>query len=291
MSFFNQYLLSPPSCRDLGLLKSKAADKTVLITGASFGIGEATALLLAQAGAEVLLVARTADKLAQLVEQISQQGGKATAYPADLSKLAEVSQLVQTIQAAHPHIEVVICNAGKSIRRPVLQTPERDDLGRSIALNFSSPAAMLLELLPRMVAQGGGQIINVSTVSVKQPAASRWGTYQASKTGFDVWLRSLAVELRPKNVLVSSVYLPLVRTRMIAPTRMYDRMPALSPLEAAQVMAYAMVKPVDRVAPWWLWWSELLTLCLSTPINRALTYFEEIEGRKGKNPKQGGKGF
>ena len=287
MSLFNRYILSPPSCRSLELLRSKVAGKTVLITGASFGIGEATALLLAQAGAEVLLVARTADKLAGLVEHITRQGGKATAYPADLYSLDGLSRLMETIQAAHPRIDVVICNAGKSIRRSVLQSGERDDLGRSLALNFSSPAKMLLTLLPRMIEQGGGQIINVSTVSVKQPAAPRWGTYQGSKAGFDMWLRSLANELHPRNIRVSSVYLPLVRTRMIAPTRMYDRIPALTPLEAAQVIAYAMVKPVDRVAPWWLWPSELLTLFLQTPVNRVLSYFEERGKRKEESKGSG----
>lgn len=275
MSLFSQYILSPPSCRSLERLKAKVEGKTVLITGASFGIGEATALLLAQAGAEVLLIARTEQKLAGLVEQIAQQGGKATAYPADLYKVADIPALMEAIQANHPRIDIVVSNAGKSIRRRVAESAERDDLGRSIALNFSSPSAMLLALLPRMIAQGGGQIINVSTVSVRQPSAPRWGGYQGSKAGFDIWLRSVANELRPQKIYVSSVYLPLVRTRMIAPTRVYDKLPALSPLEAAQVLAYSIVKPLDRVAPWWLWPSELLSLFLMTPINRALTWLDQ----------------
>lgn len=276
------YLLSPPACRSLERLRRKVDGKTVLITGASYGIGEATALLLAQAGAEVLLLARTLEKLDQLVEQIHQQGGKATAYPADFYEVGEIPRLMTEIQANHPRIDIVISNAGKSIRRPITQSFGRDDLERSLAVNFTSPSAMLMALLPRMLAQGGGQIINVSTVSVKQPGAPRWGTYQGSKAGFDVWLRSLAAELRPRGIRVSSVYLPLVRTRMIAPTRMYDRVPALSPLEAAQVIAYAILKPVDRVAPGWLWWGELLTLFLPTPINRTLTWLEQLEQRNSK---------
>lgn len=275
MSFFNRYILSPPACHDMALLRQSVQGKTVLITGASFGIGEATALLLAQAGAEVILVARSADKLAQLVEQISQQGGKATAYTADLFKVTEASLLAQTIQVAHPRIDMVVSNAGKSIRRKVTSSFERDDLERSIALNFSSPAALIMALLPRMLEQGGGQIINVSTVSVKQPSAPRWGTYQGSKAGFDVWLRSVANELRAKNIRVSSVYLPLVRTRMIAPTKMWEKVPALSALEAAQSIAYAIVSRTDRVAPWWLWPSEFLALLIQTPINRILTYFDQ----------------
>jgi short-subunit dehydrogenase len=275
MSFLTHYLLSPPACRDMGRLRATVAGKTVLITGASFGIGEATALLLAQSGAEVLLLARTKEKLDILADQITQLGGKATAYAADLYNVSEVPGLMQTIQAQHPRIDIVISNAGKSIRRPITQSFDRDDLQRCITLNVSSPSAMLLSLLPTMIAQGGAQIINVSTVSVKQPAAPRWAAYQSSKTGFDVWLRSVATELRPQNIFISSVYMPLVRTRMIAPTAMYDHVPALSPLEAAQVIAYAIVNPVDRVAPWWLWWSELLTLFFTTPVNRVLTWFDQ----------------
>ncbi|GIW26357.1 SDR family NAD(P)-dependent oxidoreductase [Meiothermus sp.] len=271
---FSRFILSPPSCRSLERLSVHVQGKTVLITGASFGIGEATALLLARAGAEVLLIARTAGKLEQLVRQIEAQGGKATAYPADLYQTAEIPALMSKIQVAHPRIDIVVSNAGKSIRRRVVESFGRNDLERSVVLNFLSPAAMLMELLPRMMAQGGGQIINVSTVSARQPAAPRWGTYQSSKAGFDIWLRSLANELRPYKILVSSVYMPLVRTRMSAASGLYERWPALTPLEAAQVIAYAIVRPVDRVAPWWLWPSEVLALFLMTPVHRVLTYLD-----------------
>jgi len=274
MCLLTRLLLSPPACRNLERLRAKVAGKTVLITGASFGIGEASALLFAQAGAEVLLVARSADKLHQLAEFIAQQGGKASAYPADLYKVSEVRALMQAVQAAHPRLDIVVCNAGKSIRRRTTQSFGRDDLERSVALNLLSPAAMLMALLPRMIEHGGGQIVNVSTVSARQPGAPRWGTYQASKAGFDVWLRSLANELRPQGIYASTVYLPLVRTRMIAPTPLYDRLPALSPLEAAQAVAQAVVSQADRVAPWWLWWSELVTLLAPTPIHRILTYLD-----------------
>jgi short-subunit dehydrogenase len=268
-------LLSPPACRDPKRLEVAVSGKTILVTGASYGIGEATALLLARAGAEVLLIARSREKLHQLATTIVQQGGKANAYPADLYQVAEVPALVQTLQAAHPRIDIVVSNAGKSIRRPITMSFGRNDLERSVALNFLSPAAMLMALLPRMIAQGGGQIVHVSTVSARQPGAPRWGTYQASKAGFDIWLRSVGNELRPRGIYTSSVYLPLVRTRMIAPTPLYNRLPALSPLEAAEAIAYAIVSRAERVAPWWLWWSELVTLLAPTPIHRILTYLDQ----------------
>jgi short-subunit dehydrogenase len=275
------WLISPPRCQSLELLRAKVQGKTVLITGASFGIGEATALLFAQAGAEVLLLARTKEKLEQLCKHILEHGGKASIYPCDLYDVREIPQLMTNIQAAHPRIDIIVCNAGKSIRRSILQAAEQRDLERSLALNFSAHSAILLELLPRMVARGGGQIINVSSLGARLPAAPRWAAYQSSKTGFDVWLRSIACELRHHNIFISSVYLPLVRTRMIAPTRAYDTMPALSALEAAQTTAHAVVTRKNRVAPWWLWWSELATLFFRTPIDRILSRIERRSNNSG----------
>ena len=245
-----------------------------MVTGASFGIGEATTLLLASAGAEVILVARSAGKLDELVARITADGGRATAYAADLYRVDEVPALAARIEAVHPRIDVVVLNAGKSIRRRVTASFGRDDLERSIALNFASPAALTMALLPRMIAQGGGQLVSVSTVSALQPGAPRWGTYQGSKGGFDIWLRSIATELRPQHITVTSVYMPLVRTRMSASTPFYDRLPALTTHEAAQVVARALVRRGDRVAPWWLWWGQLGDLLLRTPVDRALTFLD-----------------
>jgi NAD(P)-dependent dehydrogenase (short-subunit alcohol dehydrogenase family) len=178
---------------------------------------------------------------------------------------------MKRLEALHPRIDLIVCNAGKSIRRSIQDSFERDDLERSLALNFSSPALVLMSLLPRMIAQGGGHVISVATSSAKLPGAPRWAAYQGSKAGFDVWLRSVAAELRPKGVFVSSVYMPLVSTRMSASSPVFDRVPALTPLEAAQVIAYAAIRKTDRVAPWWLWWTEWLSIWFLTPINRLLT--------------------
>ena len=271
VSLFSRILLSPPRCASARCLRSAFAGKTVLITGASYGIGEATSHLLADAGATVILVARTKDKLGEVVEQIRGRGAQAYAYPGDLYHAAEMPDLAARIQTAHPRIDVVISNAGKSIRRRIADSWGRTDLERSLAVNFSSPAALIMALLPRMIEQGGGQIINVSTVSARQPGAPRWSAYQGSKAGFDVWLRSIACELRPQKIFISSIYMPLVHTRMIAPSGIYERVPALTPLEAAQVIARAAIKPFDRIAPWWLWCCELAVLCFGTLVNRALT--------------------
>lgn len=272
-------LFSPPACRDLTVLHQAMKGKTILITGASFGIGEATALLLAKAGAKVILLARTEEKLQALTHKICAQGGQAVYYCLDLYQTEQVAPLIRQIYREHPRIDAVVSNAGKSIRRPTLQSVQRQDLERMLAVNFSSPAALLLELLPQMIAQGGGVVVNVSTASVGPPGVPRWAGYQGSKVGFELWLRSLANEVRLLQVRVASVYMPLVRTRMITPTKMYDRVPALTPLEAAQVVAFALVHPVERVAPWWLRFVDLLVWLMPRVIDRVLSRLEGIEQR------------
>lgn len=264
-------LIGPRRNRRIAHLRAAVGGRTVLITGASFGIGEATARRFAEAGAEVVLVARTADKLEALVDEITAAGGRATAHPADLSRVGAIAELMARIEAEHERLDVVVLNAGKSIRRRITESFGRDDLDRSIALNFASPATITMALLPRLLAQGGAHLVNVSTVAALQPGAPRWGTYQGSKAGFDVWLRAVAGELRPQGITASSVYLPLVRTRMSAPIRFYAKVPALTPDEAAQVLAHAVISRRDRIAPWWLWWCQLGTLLFRTPVDRALT--------------------
>lgn len=250
-----------------------------MVTGASHGIGEATARLLASCGAEVLLLARSADRLAEVAAEIRAAGGQASVYQLDLTDSQAVRTVVAQIEATHPRINAVISNAGHSIRRSVLHSAEKDDLGRLLAVNFTGPATLLLALLPRMVALGGGVIVSVSSASALPPGVPRWAAYQGSKAGFDLWLGSLGNELRGRGVRVSSVYLPLVRTRMIAPTRAYRFAPALTPLEAAQSVVYPLVKPLRRVAPWWLKGQQVAALLFPDVLNRALSGLEELERR------------
>jgi short-subunit dehydrogenase len=267
-----QFFISPPKESSTARLAENLRGKTVLITGASYGIGEATARLLAPTGATLLLAARSKEKLEALVHDIAQAGGKAFLYCIDISKLEDVKAFAQQIENDHCRIDIIISNAGKSIRRPISESFERNDLERLVALNFLGPSTMLCQLLPRIINQGGGHIINVSTVSARLLAAPRWSAYQSSKTGFDIWLRSIANELRPKNVFASSVYLPLVRTRMSSASRIFDSVPALSAESAALVIAYAIVRKHHRVAPWWLRWLELGSIGFERCGHRALTF-------------------
>ncbi len=272
-------LLAPPKETSLEKLGLAVDGKTILITGATYGIGEATALYLARAGAKVVLLARTKSKLEALQKTISTM---AFIYPIDLSQLEAVKILMAQIQLEHPRIDILICNAGKSIRRRMTHSLEHNDLERLIALNFSSPSSLILALLPQMLEQGGAQIINVSTISARLTGIPMWAAYQSSKAGFDLWLRSLGNELRPQKILVSSLYMPLVRTRMSS-AKQFANAPALSPLEAAQVIAYAIVHQPSRVAPWWLRLLELTTVLLENPTNWILTALFKWSTRQGND--------
>lgn len=185
----------------------------------------------------MILLARSLDRLEDVARTLTREGHRASAYALDLYRPDEAAALMAFIESRHPRIDVIVSNAGKSVRRSVLLAAQKRDLEGSLAVNFSGPAALILALLPRMVAQGGGQIVNVSTVSARQPGAPRWAPYQGSKAGFDLWLRGVAAELDPHGIAASSVYLPLVRTRMSAVTRLYNHLPALTPLDVAHAAA------------------------------------------------------
>lgn len=230
-------------------LRQAVDGRTVLITGASHGIGRATAERLAAVGARVLMVARSADVLNELANEL---GPRTRALPCDLADLDQVGTLVHTISETVGAVDVVVSNAGKSIRRSVADSADRlHDVTRTVAINYVAPVALLLGLLPDMRARGAGHIINVSTIGVLLPPAPRWSAYVASKAAFDTWLRSAAAETAADGVTASSIYLALVHTRMSAPTRDFDRVPGLTPEQAAGVVCHAIVARPSAIAPWW----------------------------------------
>ncbi|WP_067794523.1 SDR family NAD(P)-dependent oxidoreductase [Nocardia beijingensis] len=232
-------------------LRAAVAGKVVLVTGASHGIGKASARKLAGAGAVVALVARSHPELEQLAADIAAEGGAAHAYPTDLTDMDAVDLLGRTLLAEYGHIDVVISNAGKSIRRPIAESYDRfHDFTRTIDVNYLGPVRLLLDLLPNMRARKQGHIVNVSTWGVLMPPGPRWSAYFASKAAFDVWLRSVALEIACDDVTTTSVYMPLVHTRMSAPTD-FSRIPGLTVDEASDLISHAVtVKPRD-IAPWW----------------------------------------
>ncbi|GAA0473831.1 hypothetical protein GCM10009531_79760 [Actinoplanes capillaceus] len=234
-------------------LRAAVSGRTVLITGASEGIGAATARRLAAAGATVLLVARTAERLEEVRAEIEAAGGRAFTHPADLSSPEAAAVLATELVASYRRIDVVVSNAGRSIRRSVADTADRfHDIQRTIGVNHLGPVQLLLVLLPAMRAAGGGHIVNVSTagLSLHTPL---WSAYHSSKAAFDTWLRGAAVELRRDHVTVSTAYLNLVRTRMSAPTPHYARAPMMSAAEAAEIVC----RSVAHRRSWSPWWARL----------------------------------
>src|SRR5246127_1297023 len=263
-------LANPARVSDPDKLRGAVSGKTVMVTGASYGIGEATARRLAAAGATVLVVARSAERLHDLPASINAGGGQAGAYPTDLTDETAVHALAKQITERHGPLDIVVSNAGKSLRRSLHQQYDRPhDFQRTIDINYLGPIWLLLGLLPAMRENGTGHIVNVSSVGVRVVPGPQWGTYQASKGAFDRWLRSVAPELHADGVDVTSVYFALVRTRMIAPTPILGKLPGLSPDEAADAIAKAIIERPRSNEPPWVWPAELASGLLAGPAERA----------------------
>jgi short-subunit dehydrogenase len=217
--------------------------KLVLITGASAGIGEALSLRVGEAGGTaLLLVARTREKLEAVAERISSAGGEAHVHPCDLSDLDDIDRMADEVLGQHGRVDILVNNAGRSIRRSIALSYDRmHDFERTIQLNYLAPVKLVLRFLPGIRERKSGHIVNVSTLGV-QTNVPRFSAYVASKAALDAFSRSIASEIVEDRVAISTVYMPLVRTEMIAPTRHYGYFPALSPDEAAEMIADAVAK-------------------------------------------------
>ncbi len=214
--------------------------KTVLITGASSGIGKAAAFKIARAGGIPLLVARSADKLEETKRQIEDMGGTAFAYTADVSDPDSVEDLCARVLADHPAVDVLVNNAGRSIRRSIALSYDRfHDFERTIQLNYLGTIKLIMELLPHMRERKSGLIVNVSSIGV-QTNPPRFAAYVASKAALDAWTRVVGSECIADNVHFTTIHMPLVRTPMIAPTKIYDSFPTISPEEAADLICEAI---------------------------------------------------
>jgi acyl-CoA synthetase (AMP-forming)/AMP-acid ligase II/NAD(P)-dependent dehydrogenase (short-subunit alcohol dehydrogenase family) len=259
-------LVNPPSELGEGELRAAVGGKTVLVTGASYGLGEATARRLGAAGATVLLTARSGERLERIAAEIRAAGGEADFHTADMTDTGSLEALAEWVLAEHGHADVVVSNAGKSIRRSVELSYDRfHDFERTIGINYLGPVRLLLALLPSMRAHGGGHIVNVSTIGARIAPGPRWGAYQASKSAFDIWLRSVAPELRGEGVTTTSVYMALIHTRMSAPTPIYRHVPGQSAEQAAATVCRAIVRRPRSIAPWWSPVADVATTVARTP--------------------------
>ena len=224
--------------------------KRILLTGASSGIGEAAAEKFARRGATVVVVARRQELLDELVERITREGGEATAHAADLSDLDAVDELIAKVEQDLGGVDILINNAGKSIRRPLAESLDRwHDVERTMTLNYYSPLRLIRGIAPGMIDRGDGHIINVSTWGVLSESSPLFSVYNASKAALSAVSRVAETEWARKGVHSTTLYYPLVATPMIAPTKEYQGLPALSTKEAAGWMITAAQQRPVRIAP------------------------------------------
>jgi len=223
-------------------------DKVVLVTGASSGIGRATALKLASAGAKVMLVARGEEKLLETKKEIEAAGGRAWIYTCDVSESASCDALVAQVLKEHGSCEYLINNAGRSIRRGIINSLDRfHDFERTMQLNYFGALRLIMGFLPKMIERKRGHIINISSIGVLSNAP-RFSAYVASKAALDSFSACAASEFLDKGVNFTTINMPLVRTPMIAPTKIYENLPTLSPEGAADLVVEAIVYKPVRIA-------------------------------------------
>ena len=221
-------------------LHDALAGKHVMITGASSGIGRSTALKVAAAGGIPLLVARNVDSLEEVRAEIVAAGGTAYVYAADISDMESIEGLIERVLADHRNVDMLVNNAGRSIRRSIALSYDRfHDFERTIQLNYFGAVKLIIGLLPHMRERGSGHIVNVSSIGV-QTNPPRFSAYVASKAALDAFTRVVASEVIGDGVTFTTIHMPLVRTPMIAPTKMYDAFPTLSPEEAADMITEAL---------------------------------------------------
>jgi NAD(P)-dependent dehydrogenase (short-subunit alcohol dehydrogenase family) len=214
--------------------------RTVVITGASSGIGRAAAMKIAKAGGIPILVARSMDKLEEAKAEIEAAGGTAYAYSADLSALDSIDDLVKQILDDHVAVDMLVNNAGRSIRRSIALSQDRfHDFERTMQLNYFGAIRLTMGLLPHMRERGSGHIVNVSSIGA-QTNPPRFSAYVASKAALDAWTRVVSSEVVGDGITFTTIHMPLVRTPMIAPTKMYDSFPTITPDEAGDLVCEAL---------------------------------------------------
>jgi len=285
--------LDPDLFRDRSLATA-IKGKRILITGASSGIGLETALKVGEAGGEVILVARTREKLEEVAKQVEEVGGKAHVHPADLSDLDDLDRMAQEVLEVHGGVDILINNAGRSIRRSVARSYDRfHDFERTMQLNYFAGLKLILAFLPGMRERKSGHVIHVSSIGV-QTNTPRFSAYVASKSALDAFMRCTAPECVADNVKFTTIYMPLVRTPMIAPTDIYKAFPTLTPDEAAIMLTDAMIdKPKRKASRLGTFGEVLYALSPQTVdivLNQAYQLFPDSKAAKKKEPSGDGDG-
>ena len=229
-------------------LRGQVAGKVVLVTGGSSGIGLATARKLAEAGAVTIICGRDEARLAAAKKEINAKDGDVTTYPVDLADMDDCDRFLQTLLANHGHVDILVNNAGRSIRRAIESSFDRfHDFQRTMQLNYFGALRVTMGLLPKMTERKSGQVINISSIGVLTNAP-RFSAYVASKAALDAWTYCAASEFADLGIKFTTINMPLVRTPMIAPSKVYQHVPTLTPEEAAELVVQAIVNKPVRIA-------------------------------------------
>lgn len=229
-------------------LRGHVGGKVVVVTGGSSGIGHATAVMMGRAGARVAIVARDQSKLAEAVREIEEEGGEVKAFSADLAEMDACDKVLEQIFTSMGTIDILINNAGRSIRRGIASSYDRfHDYERVMQLNYFGSLRMIMGVLPVMEKKRRGQVVNISSIGVLSNAP-RFSAYVASKAALDAFSRCASSEFSDTGIKFTTINMPLVRTPMIAPTKMYENVPTISPEEAAAMVKYAVIYKPQRIA-------------------------------------------
>lgn len=268
-----RYLNRPVWVRRTASAKA-IAGKRILITGASSGIGRAAARRFAADGARVIVVARRESELAVLQQEITRSGGEAVHHSCDLSDPADVDALVRRAHDEYGGVDILINNAGRSARRPIVDSLDRlKDFRRAMAVNYFGPVHLTVGLLPAMLARRSGHVINVGTWTVPVGTSPRFAAYHSSKAALTGFGRCVDAELAAGGVHVTEVHYPLVHTPMSAPTDRYSNLPGLTPDEAAAWLATAVKWRPARMTPRFTVGLRMAGLVSSRLVDRLLLRF------------------
>ena len=281
-------------------LKGACGGKVVLVTGGSSGIGLAAAKKFAEAGAVTVICARDADKLAEAVAEIVEHARakgveqpQVFSYSVDIADMEGCAEFVRQLEQRHGGVDFLVNNAGRSIRRAIESSYDRfHDFERTMQLNYFGCLRVTMGLLPGMVAKRRGHVVNISSIGVLTNAP-RFSAYVASKAALDAWTRCASSEFADQGITFTTINMPLVRTPMIAPTKIYQNVPTLSPEEAAEMIAQACIAKPVRIATRLGIFGEVLHAVAprvaQIVMNTSFRMFPDSEAAKGEAAGKGGK--
>ena len=277
-------------------LKGTVGGKVVLVTGGSSGIGLAAAMKFAEAGATTIICARGEDKLAEAVKEIKAHVGKDArvfSYSVDIANEADCAAFMQKLETEHGGADFLINNAGRSIRRAIEASYDRfHDYQRTMDLNYFGCLRVTMGLLPGMVKKRKGHVVNISSIGVLTNAP-RFSAYVASKAALDAWTRCASSEYADQGITFTTINMPLVRTPMIAPTKIYQNVPTLAPEEAAEMIAQACIAKPVRIATRLGITGEVLHALAprvaQIVMNTSFRMFPDSEAAKGEKGEKGEK--